>query len=632
MGSLLAKAISYNESLSIENNNHPEKSELSSEDHFITHEEKQLILLDIDNLVSKSRTKVTDALFTLRAKKKGILFPVIINIAAIIVICLGIYLFSELFRVEQKNITQGKINLTSAGSRLIAELKKETEAKLREKSAEIDQIQKHLKELELSRAALKANRNADIKSKEQELVAGLERELEKEKVRLSEQAITDQEMNYKLEVFKENLKLENALEMEKYRSKLDGAIQEREKELLREEELARESLQEINKERAVLLEEIKKGAEAEIKTTLLPDSSPAEQEFLTLSEAAKREELLNNQIISFYSIIMEQVKASDLEAAARSLDELRYLLQKESVEVPPAVLNRRRIEFFIIDSLKKSLSPQQIIQAPEKIDTELPGKQEEIIQNLLKEAETLKLDMLEANVKVAGLESLEKRINDLTALYEIYKKETAKLVSSESEYNYPEAERLLYNSLNAESAQHFFPGFSELLRNIQQRVTGSVEERAIGEGRESALQDIILFVKYLSGLRTEIDEDVYDKIDYQAQREPLFHAAINEIQTLVAGDIDKQRENIFNFLGTIAVVSGSQIVIEPLVALPVEKGSRIIIKRFSEMNKEEDIAEGAILQVSDKRILAVVEEILEEGNIPGEMDMVYVQVKIESKK
>ncbi|KKL09451.1 hypothetical protein LCGC14_2565720, partial [marine sediment metagenome] len=49
-------------------------------------------------------------------------------------------------------------------------------------------------------------------------------------------------------------------------------------------------------------------------------------------------------------------------------------------------------------------------------------------------------------------------------------------------------------------------------------------------------------------------------------------------------------------------------------------------------NKEENIAEGAILQVSDKRILAVVEEILEEGNFPGEMDMVYVQVKIESKE
>ena len=82
--------------------------------------------------------------------------------------------------------------------------------------------------------------------------------------------------------------------------------------------------------------------------------------------------------------------------------------------------------------------------------------------------------------------------------------------------------------------QYFFPGFSELLRSIQQRVAGSVEEQAIGEGRESALQDITLFVRYLSGLRTETDEDVYDKIAYQAQREPLFHAAINEIQTLLA--------------------------------------------------------------------------------------------------
>ncbi|HEB09679.1 MAG TPA: hypothetical protein ENI06_00520 [Spirochaetales bacterium] len=660
MGSLLAKAISYNVSLTIENNNHPKKAESSSEDYFITKEEKQVILLDIDNLVSKSRTIATDALFTLKAKKKGVLFPVIINISAIIVICLGIYLFSELFRVEQTNIIQGKINLTSAGSRLIAELKKETEAKLREKSAEIEQIRKHLEELELSRATLKANRNADIKNKEQELIAGLETELEREKARLSEQAITDREMDYKLEVFEENLKLKNALEMEKYRSKLDGAIQEKELELLREEELARGSLQKINKERVVLLEEIKKGAETELKTTLLPDSSPAEQELLTLSEAAKREELLNKQITSFYSIIMEQVKASDLEAAARSLDELRDLLQKESVEVPPAVLNRRRIEFFIIDSLKKSLSPQQLVQAPEKNDTELPGKQEKIIQNmlkeietlkldvlkanvkaanleslesnLLKEAEILKLDVLKANVKVAGFESLERRINNLTARYEMYKKETAKLVYSESEDNYLEAERLLYNSLNTEGVQYFFPGFSELLRNIQQRVAGSVEERAMGEGRESALQDIILFVKYLSGLRTEIDEDVYDKIAYQAQKEPLFQAAINEIQTLVVGDLDKQGENIFNFLGTIAVVSGSQIVIEPLVTLPIEKGSRIIIKRFSEMNKEENIAEGAILQVSDKRILAVVEEILEEGNVPGEMDMVYVQVKIESKE
>jgi len=377
---------------------------------------------------------------------------------------------------------------------------------------------------------------------------------------------------------------------------------------------------------------MKKGAEAELKTTLLLDGSPAEQELLTLSEAARREELLNNQITGFYSIIMEQVKASDLEAAARSLDELRDLLQMESVEVPPAVLNRRRIEFFIIDSLKKSISPQQIVQVPEEIDTELTDKQEEIIQNLLKEAETLKLDILEANGKIADFEPLEKRISNLTALYEIYKNETTKLVSSENEYNYLEVERLLYNSLNTESVQHFFPRFSELLRNIQQRVTSSAEERSIGEGRESALQDIILFIEYLSGSRTEVDEDVYNKIAYQAQREPLFHVAIDEIQSLVTGDIDKQGENILSFLGTIAVVSGSQIVIEPLVILPVENGSRIIIKRFSELNKEEGIAEGTILQVSDKRILAVVEEILEEGNFPGEMDMVYVQVKIEGKK
>ena len=380
------------------------------------------------------------------------------------------------------------------------------------------------------------------------------------------------------------------------------------------------------------MEGMKKGAEAELKTTLLPDSSPAEQELLTLSEAARREELLNNQITGFYSIIMEQVKASDLEAAARSLDELRNLLQKESVEVPPAVLNRRRIEFFIIDSLKKSISPQQIVQVPEEIDTELTDKQEEIIQNLLKEAETLKLDILEANGKIADFEPLEKRISNLTALYEIYKNETTKLVSSENEYNYLEVERLLYNSLNTESVQHFFPRFSELLRNIQQRVTSSAEERSIGEGRESALQDIILFIEYLSGSRTEVDEDVYNKIAYQAQREPLFHVAIDEIQSLVTGDIDKQGENILSFLGTIAVVSGSQIVIEPLVILPVENGSRIIIKRFSKMNEERDIARGTVFQVSDKRISAVIEEIFEEGNFPGEMDMVYVQIKIESKK
>ncbi|GAH18304.1 unnamed protein product, partial [marine sediment metagenome] len=103
------------------------------------------------------------------------------------------------------------------------------------------------------------NRNADIKNKEQELIAVLQKELLKEKARLSKQPIADQEMDYKLEVFEANLKLKNSLEMEEYRFKLDGAIQEKEHELLKEEELARGSLQKINKERSVLLEEIKKG-------------------------------------------------------------------------------------------------------------------------------------------------------------------------------------------------------------------------------------------------------------------------------------------------------------------------------------------------------------------------------------
>ena len=100
--------------------------------------------------------------------------------------------------------------------------------------------------------------------------------------------------------------------------------------------------------------------------------------------------------------------------------------------------------------------------------------------------------------------------------------------------------------------------------------------------------------------------------------------------TLVAGAYAQNSAPQNSLLFITSSPMGARVILDGNIL--VEKGSRIIIKRFSEMNEEQDIARGTVFQVSDKRISAVIEEIVEEGNFPHEMDMVYVQVRIGSKK
>ena len=89
----------------------------------ISPEEREQVLREIETAIDESRKPETADLYTLRAEKRGWLFPLLINLAAFLLIAAGVFLLTRYFELRRDSITLRRSSYLSAEGKVIQTLK-----------------------------------------------------------------------------------------------------------------------------------------------------------------------------------------------------------------------------------------------------------------------------------------------------------------------------------------------------------------------------------------------------------------------------------------------------------------------------------------------------------------------------
>jgi len=156
---------------------------------------------------------------------------------------------------------------------------------------------------------------------------------------------------------------------------------------------------------------------------------------------------------------------------------------------------------------------------------------------------------------------------------------------------------------------------------------GTTRLKAVEEGRDDALGDVMTFLNYLSGSGQK-GTQAEQSLLAQARKDPLYRAVTREIQILIvggssAGDLAAP----YRFLGIVSSVSAGKLIIEAMVDLRITEKALVQIRRISDLERELAIAEGQIQQILGSKITATYRLTGSSGQRPAARDLVYIEVE-----
>ena len=541
----------------------------------ISPEEREQVLKQIETAIAENRAPQRVDLASLRPEKRGLLLPLLINLVALVLIAAGVLLLSRYFELRKDNITLRRTSYLSAEGTLIQTLKKETESRLQAKEQEIASIQLRLQEADQERQALKLELEAELATREGELRRKLEDELSRERERLLALGTSEAGISDRLREFESRQQDSIDREIADYRRQLDAQLQEKEQELLESQRRSREALDKANRDRDELLSELKKQES---------EKSAAEQRLTELKARLKAESLMRDQSAAVFAGLEEDLRAQRYTEALQDL---------ESLENNPAV------EKYVVDLLKQLIRSSQGQASQDQSGGEVESAELDAKSAQIEELEEQIRAIVAASTSDKSADALlarqlQGRVDRLNARLKASETETGKL---KTELQSLRAER---DALSVSQASTF------------------------EQGRDEALRDVMTFLRFLSASEAS-SSDTEKQLLALARRDPLFRAAIREIQILIAGGgASGELASPYLFLGIVSSVSSERVVIEAMVDLKVSVGSVIQIRRIAELEREITIAEGTVQQVRGSKITASFKSVASEGPGPSARDPVYV--------
>jgi hypothetical protein len=102
----------------------------TEDDDEITPEERAKVLAQIDEVVASSRLKIDAQTFQFAARRNGGVLPIVVNLAALVVIAAGILLAFALSRQAEKSIVAAPVAVLSAEGKMVQALKEASRQEL----------------------------------------------------------------------------------------------------------------------------------------------------------------------------------------------------------------------------------------------------------------------------------------------------------------------------------------------------------------------------------------------------------------------------------------------------------------------------------------------------------------------
>jgi chromosome segregation ATPase len=417
-------------------------------------EEQQEILAGIESLTGRSPMEERPGEQKIEAKKKGALFPLLVNGGAVILLAAGFFILSFLHAREDLSIRGSAAALGITERKLIQEIRKETAQRISQKEAEIRGMMSRLTEVDAEYQALQESMDRED----------------------ALNSLQNQENLARLQSLQED-----------YRNSLSG-LQEERTRMVEDSRTREAALRAGMEERVGALESELEEKEAGLAASL--------EALRTLEYDQDRARKAEGQMEGFYAALQNRIREGKPEEAAAVIRSAGEFLLAPSLQGIPAWENRKKAHRAALASLEALLQalpsgaaqtsaeagetpedatlPADLPAAPESADT-IAGLREENAGLARKNEE------LERSLRAFSGGDQEKRLRELEASI------------SELEAQSANRERLLDERDSAIASLG--------AKNGEQEARLAEKDQQIGELRAAAaeLQETIDFLKTYIG-------------------------------------------------------------------------------------------------------------------------------------
>lgn len=327
-----------------------------------TEEERAEILSQIEEISKKNAISVSNDAFDFTPQKKGALFPILINILAILTITGVVFYADRVFQARSEAMSAEAQSYISAEGKLLEELKKESERQLGEKEEEINAIQNELARIDQEKEALESNMEERIKEKEAELQDALETAIAEERARLQALGASAEDVENQLAAFRAEQEAAYQREVDSFRRESQAALEAKQQELEEAKAMAEDILNQANREKEELLEESKQREEElkagfdEQRESLEAETEAAKAQLQALAQAKQNEQLFLDQLTAGYDAIIDAIGNNDRARAEQELAAFRSLLTNSTASSLDAVLKRRPIDSYLAELLEDRIA------------------------------------------------------------------------------------------------------------------------------------------------------------------------------------------------------------------------------------------------------------------------------------
>ncbi|GHV66900.1 hypothetical protein AGMMS49928_02720 [Spirochaetia bacterium] len=393
----------------------PDNTEIVFEtDSGISVEEQREILSGLETLTEKNHLELPESSFKIPAKKKGGLFPLLINAAAVILVAGGFFLLFSFHGQEDLKVREGTVVLGITERALIQEIRKETAREITAKEREITDMIDKLADVDIEVQELQKAADRQLNEREAELRAIMAREIEAERQRLMAQNLSEAAIAERLRAFDAERILRLDGELNSFRAQLETERQQSAGNLQRLQEEYRTSLTNLQTERAQILEasrirEANQKAQAEKQLGELSgryeqsraELGTAQEELRRLSSEQERAALVEGQLAGFYSSVQNQLHAEQLKEAGDTLNAMREFINTPSFRNVRALQNRKDMHLAAIAAFQglidETLKVRQLSSVP-------PVDEEAVKAPLNAQISALNLQLQDQKNEIAALQ------------------------------------------------------------------------------------------------------------------------------------------------------------------------------------------------------------------------------------
>jgi chromosome segregation ATPase len=331
----------------------------------ISVEEQREILAGINSIAEKNRRSLSGERPLLRARKKGSLFPALVNIAAVLLLGGGVFILAAFHGREETRFREGPAAYNPAERTLIEEIRRETNSRLEAKENEISLITSKLTGVDAELQNLQASVETMMGEKETELRKEMGEAFAAERQRLVDQNLSEAAIAERMRQFDaERIGMMNT-ELASYRQRLDAERAASESNLQKLQEEYRTNLSTLQNERSQILEasrarEASLHAQLEARTRELNAVSEQSQAALSsarnelerLSGEQEKAGVIESQLGGYYAAVNNQIRAGRLAEAADTVRVMREFLNTPAFQSLRSIQLRKELYASAADALE----------------------------------------------------------------------------------------------------------------------------------------------------------------------------------------------------------------------------------------------------------------------------------------